>query len=283
MVKPFSLTYKDKILLHLLRFVGMEERYQVVRDVTQEAIATCIDIQRKHLPRTLKGMKDKGFLVERRAHVKGVKQIRRVYFLTWKGEVLANKLKDELYDLKLKYKKGKQTVNSTVSEIVNLLGISYSLLEILGAVDRNGVLDLERIKTKRKSRKTPSITSYEKKLHIYQQTLEKAWIDGKITLNERIILDHLRQELGIPLKDHDRLEAETVRKIPLIHQERLDVYRIALSVAMRNLEISKDEQLMLEALRENLKIQMIEHEELKKEILRDTNLIKDLSGSRKKK
>jgi hypothetical protein len=283
MAKPFTLTYQDKILLHLLRFVGMEERYQVVREVTQEDIATCVGIQRKHLPRTLKNMKGKGLLVERRAHVKGVKQIRRVYFLTWKGEVLANKLKEDLSSVKIVYKKGRQKVNSTVGEVVNLLGISYSLLEILEAIEDDGVLDLTEIKKQKKGKsKGTTISTYEKKISIYRETLEKAWIDGKITLNERIILDHLRQELGIPLKDHDRLEAETVSKIPLIHQERLDIYKIALAVSLRNLEISKEEQMMLEALRENMKISVIEHEELKKEILRDTKLIKDMSSGRKK-
>jgi len=282
MAKPFTLTYQDKILLHLLRFAGMEERYQVVREVTQEDISSCVGIHRKHLPRTLKYMKEKGLLVERRAHVKGVKQIRRVYFLTWKGEVLANKLKENLSSVKITYKKGKQRVNTTVGEVVDLLGISYNLLEILEATEDDGVLDLSEIKKKKGKTKSTTIGTYEKKINIYRKTLEKAWIDGKITLNERVILDHLRQELGIPLKDHDRLEAETVSKIPLIYQERLDIYKIALAVALRNLEISKEEQMMLEALRENLKISVMEHEELMKDILRDTTLIKDKSSRRKR-
>jgi len=111
--------------------------------------------------------------------------------------------------------------------------------------------------------------------------LEKAWIDGKITLNERIILDHLRHEFGIPLKDHDRLEAETIKHLPLISEERLDIYKTTLAVAMRNLEISEDEANMLESLRENLNITMLEHDELMKELLRDTKLIKDTPPSAK--
>jgi DNA-binding MarR family transcriptional regulator len=114
MAKSISLTYQDKIILHLLRYVGMEERYQVVKEVTQEEIAKCVLIQRKHLPRTLKCMMDKEFITEKQAHVKGVKQIRRVYFLTWKGEVLAKKLKDYLYQTRITYKKGRQTLKTSV-------------------------------------------------------------------------------------------------------------------------------------------------------------------------
>jgi hypothetical protein len=276
MAKSVSLTYQDKIMLHLLRYVGMEERYQVVKEVTQEEIAKCVLIQRKHLPRTLKGMMDKELITEKQAHVKGVKQIRRVYFLTWKGEVLAKKLKDDLYQTRITYKKGKQTLKSNVGEIVNILGLSHTLVEIIDAIDENGMLDLESLdKRKEEKRDSVDIATYEKKMEIYRQTLENAWSDGKITLNERIILDHLRKELGIPLKDSERLEAETVKKVPLISEERLNIYRTALGVALRNLEISEDEANILEALRADMNITMIEHDELMKDILKDTKLIKD--------
>lgn len=282
MTKTVTLTYQDKILLHLLRYVGMEERYQVVKEVTQEEIAKCVNIQRKHLPRTLKGMMDKELLIEKQAHVKGVKQIRRVYFLTWKGEVLANKLREDLYATKVTYKRGKQTLKSSVGEIVNLLGINHTLVEIIEAIDENGNLDLEGLdKRKEESCEPVDISSYEKKLEIYKESLENAWIDGKITINERIILDHLRKELGIPMKDSQAAEAEAIKKVPLIAEERMSIYKTALAVALRNLEISEDEANMLEALRENMHITMIEHEDLMKELLKDTKLIKDTPPSGK--
>jgi hypothetical protein len=284
MAKPVALTYQDKILLHLLRYAGMEERYQVVKEVTQEEIAKCVRIQRKHLPRTLKGMMDKELLTEKQAHVKGVKQIRRVYFLTWKGEVLANKLKEDLYSIKINYKKGKQTLKSSVGEVVNLLGISHSIVDIIDSIDDKGTLDLEALDGKRDDVcKSVDIGTYEQKLAIYKEALENAWIDGKITLNERIILDHLREELGIPLKDHNRLEAETITKVPLIAEERHYIYKTTLTVALRNLEISEDEANILESLRANLNITMFEHDELMKELLRDTKLIKDAGPSEKVK
>lgn len=284
MSKTVTLTYQDKILLHLLRYVGMEERYQVVKEVTQEQIAKCVMIQRKHLPRTLKGMADKELIIEKQAHVKGVKQIRRVYFLTWKGEVLANKLREDLYATKVTYKRGKQSLKSSVAEIVNLLGINHTLVEIIEAIDDNGNLDLEAMdKHKEESREPVDIATYEKKLEIYRESLENAWIDGKITINERIILDYLRKELGIPLKDSVSIEAEAIKKVPLIAEERMSIYRTALAVALRNLEISEDEANMLEALRENMRITMIEHDDLMKELLKDTKLIKDTPPSGKSK
>jgi len=284
MSKTVTLTYQDKILLHLLRYVGMEERYQVVKEVTQEEIAKCVMIQRKHLPRTLKGMVDKELIIEKQAHVKGVKQIRRVYFLTWKGEVLANKLREDLYATKVTYKRGKQALKSSVAEVVNLLGINHTLVEIIEAIDDNGNLDLEAMdRVKEESREPVDIATYEKKLDIYRESLENAWIDGKITINERIILDHLRKELGIPLKDSESIEAEAIKKVPLIAEERMSIYRTALAVALRNLEISEDEANMLEALRENMHITMIEHDDLMKELLKDTKLIKDTPPSGKSK
>jgi DNA-binding HxlR family transcriptional regulator len=286
MAKTVTLTYQDKILLHLLRYVGMEERYQVVKEVTQEEIAKCVMIQRKHLPRTLKGMADKELIIEKQAHVKGVKQIRRVYFLTWKGEVLANKLREDLYATKVTYKRGKQSLKSSVAEVVNLLGINHTLVEIIEAIDDNGNLDLEAMDThKEESREPVDIATYEKKLEIYRESLENAWIDGKITINERIILDYLRKELGIPLKDSVSIEAEAIKKVPLIAEERMNIYRTAMAVALRNLEISEDEANMLEALRENMRITMIEHDDLMKDLLKDTKLIKDTppSGKAEKK
>ena len=52
-------------------------------------------------------------------------------------------------------------------------------------------------------------------------------------------------------------------------------------VALRNLEISEDEANILESLRANLNITMFEHEELMKELLRDTKLIKDAGPTQK--
>jgi hypothetical protein len=279
MSKTIQLTYEDKILLYLLKFVGMEERYQVSKDVCQEAIAQTIDIQRKHLPRTLRKMIKKEEIVEKRAHVIGVKQIRRVYFLTWKGEVLAQKLKEELENTDIKFKRNGKEIATTLGEVENILGIRYSFLEIVCCVNNKGVLSLKNLIKERdkrtKRQEKPSKELIEKKLEIYRKALEKAWIDGQITLNERIILDNLRDELGIESHEHEKLERETISKIPLIHQERLDIYKFTLAVALRNLEISEDEKSMLEALREKLQITLLEHEEMKREILRDPELIEN--------
>jgi len=274
-----ALNYQERTLLHLLRFVGMEELYQVDSGVTQGAIADAIGIQRKHLPRALSKLVKEELILERRAHVSGVRQIRRVYFLTWKGHVKATAIRDMLRIRKVRLSQGAEVRDVTLQEAQDLVGIRYSLLEIYDSITPDGSLDLlamtrqhagnPTVRSDRRPHPAATLDEATHPLDIYRDALDAAWIDGRLTLNEHIILSHLRKSLGIPEEEHRRIEQETLARLPLIQEERLDVYRVTLVAALQGYRISADQQLIVETLRERLRISVEEHEALVEEIVRE--------------
>ncbi len=274
-----ALNYQERTLLHLLRFAGMEELYQVDPGVTQGEIAKAVGIQRKHLPRALSKLVKEDLIIERRAHVSGVRQIRRVYFLTWKGQVRATTIRDALRARKVSITQGSESHEVTIQEVQDMVGIRYSLLELYDSITADGAVDLLAMTSQhaghpadRASRRpSPAATQEEAKnpLDIYRVALDAAWLDGRLTLNEHIILNHLRRTLGVSEEDHQRIEAETLARMPLIQEERLDVYRVALAAALQDYRISTDQQLIIETLRERLRISVEEHEALVEEIVRE--------------
>ncbi len=64
-------------------------------ELSQEGISTATGIPRKHIPRNLKAMLDKGLLTESQANVKGAAQRRKVYLLTREGEELSRAIRQE--------------------------------------------------------------------------------------------------------------------------------------------------------------------------------------------
>ncbi len=80
-----SLTSKDRILLYLSDFNRMEDRYELPVELIQESIAFGTGVQRKHLSQYLDDLMKDDLIVERKAHIKGMKQRMNGYYLSASG------------------------------------------------------------------------------------------------------------------------------------------------------------------------------------------------------
>ena len=92
-----NLTGKEKVLLHLSE---AEHHLPATSRVmppglSQEGISKATGIPRKHIPRNLKTMLDRGLVTESQAHVKGAAQRRKVYLLTPEGLELAREVRQK--------------------------------------------------------------------------------------------------------------------------------------------------------------------------------------------
>lgn len=92
-----NLTGKEKVLLHLSEAQHrLPETSRVMPPgLSQEGISRATGIPRKHIPRNLKTMLDRGLITESQAHVKGAAQRRKVYLLTTVGLELARGVRQQ--------------------------------------------------------------------------------------------------------------------------------------------------------------------------------------------
>src|SRR5512136_1513280 len=91
-----SLTSKERILLYLSDFSDMADRYELPAELTQESIAFGTGIQRKHLSQYLKDLMKEDVVVERKAHIRGMKQRMNGYYLTSCGFSRAATLREKI-------------------------------------------------------------------------------------------------------------------------------------------------------------------------------------------
>ena len=77
-----ELTFQEKTLIHLLNFKKMDGSFELPPGVTQKGISESIGAQRKHMPRILKKLKEKGLITEERGRVSGSSQRMKVYLLS---------------------------------------------------------------------------------------------------------------------------------------------------------------------------------------------------------
>ena len=91
-----SLTVQERALLHLHRFRAFLDAFEVPSGLCQIGIAKGVGGRRSHISIALKGLRDKGLVKERMAHVHGDKRRKKVYELTEKGQAKARSLMEDL-------------------------------------------------------------------------------------------------------------------------------------------------------------------------------------------
>jgi ATP/maltotriose-dependent transcriptional regulator MalT len=102
------LTVKERVFLHLL----FQQRFALDSDspksVTQEGVAKAVDIGRNNVAKVLAEMGREGTVETFTRHVKGLPTVRKVYFLSAKGQAVAKAIKQE--------------VEATVVDVIDLQG-----------------------------------------------------------------------------------------------------------------------------------------------------------------
>ncbi|UCF08988.1 MAG: hypothetical protein JSW28_04695, partial [Thermoplasmata archaeon] len=176
-------TIEDRILLHLLDFVKLRDEIQVPPNITQQGISQGVHIKKKHVPRSLKAMKENGLLSERTAHVTGKSQRMKTYFLTMEGEEKARRLRHHIKGIVIKVKDGTRDIKEVeIKDLGTLLEGSLSLAEVVSYISPDGVFDVEKVRGE-KEEETQEMKRDD--IAVYKKALSQAWKDGRVSTDEK--------------------------------------------------------------------------------------------------
>ncbi|HDD60457.1 MAG: tetratricopeptide repeat protein [Thermoplasmata archaeon] len=118
-----------RLLLYLLPYRYSPEMFEAPREVGQDLISEGISIRKDNLPRVLKRLRDEGFIEERTMHMRGYARRRKAYFLTPKGQRVAEELYKEIASERVSYKDVEGRLRSlTLRELMEEEGLKKSQL-----------------------------------------------------------------------------------------------------------------------------------------------------------
>jgi len=249
---PLHFTVEERILLHLLDTGGARDAVEVAHGRTQQGISLAVGIERKHAPRSLRRMMDKGLVEEENRRVEGHRQRMKAYFLCGEGVTVARRLKRHVSGLTITLVEQGEKREMQLLEVPAELGEGFSMARVLSIVSPDGTLDLAILD------EVEAVADVDGtgKLEIYRRALAQAWKDGKITLDERDLLRTLRDSLGVTMEQHRELEDEIIQDVEHGEgDEALVAYRVALEQAKADGVITEDEQAILDKIREHFNIE----------------------------
>ena len=260
-----SLTSKDRILLYLSDFLHVEDRYELPADLTQQSIAYGTGVQRKHLSQYLDDLIEDGLIVERKAHIQGMRQRMNGYYLTANGFARASAMRARVGNVLVPLKIDGTTKMMKVNDIDDATSVHLTLCDIvrealLGKGLEMGVL--ETVETRKRS----ALEEKEQASDVYKRALQTAWRDGRVTATERFLVEELRKHLNITDEQHRVLEGEIIKRLAQDRMEFRRIYRTVLEVALADKQIAGPEESILDSLRRIMRISRSEHEELVKEV-----------------
>jgi len=245
---PLALSTEDRILLYFSDFRNLEERYVLPQAVTQKAIAFAAGIQRKHLSRYLDEMVRDGHLVETKAHIEGEKQRMLAYYLAPRGWERASTIKERLSKIRVPVVVAGVTKDMSLEEIDAATSVHLTFSDIVREAMTVDKLDLEYLEGIDDRRKR-AMDERVKRLEDYTRAVMTAWKDGRVTATERLLVELLRENLGISREEQDQIESEVIEQVL---ENRTGIYRAVAEEALENGPITEDERELLEALRKKL-------------------------------
>jgi tellurite resistance protein len=242
----------------------MEDRYVLPSELTQESIASSTGIQRKHLPQYLKDLIGDGLVVQRKAHMKGMKQRMNGYYLSQNGFARSSELRERIGNLVVPVSVKGKAVRMKICEIDDATSIHITLCDIVTEAIMKGSLDLGSLETI-ESRRLQALKKKDGATEAYRRALATAWRDGRVTATERFLVEELRSLLKISEKKHGTLEIEILKTLAEDHMEFLRIYGEVLEIALSDGQIDGPEVDILESLRRMLRISREEHDNLVRE------------------
>src|SRR5207245_9400981 len=209
---PLALTTEDRILLYFSDFRNMEERYVLPQALTQKAIEFAAGMQRKHRSRYLDEMVHDGFLTETKAHIEGEKQRMLAYYLAPRGWERAMGIKERLSKVRVPVKVAGVTKEMSLEEIARATYVHLPLSDIVREAMNVDELDLEYLEGIDDRRKR-AMDERVKRLEEYTRAVMTAWKDGRVSATERLLVEQLRENLGISREEQERLESEVLEEV----------------------------------------------------------------------
>lgn len=260
-----TVTSKERILLYLSEYMNMEERYELPQDLIQQSIAYGAGIQRKHLSQYLDTLLQENLIVERKAHIQGMKQRMNGYYLTPIGYSRAVELRKRIGEITVPVATDGRVQEMRVDDIDDATSSHVTLCDIVREAILNRGLSIDVLEGV-EARKRQALEEKEQDSDVYKRALLTAWRDGRVTATERFLVEELRKHLNVSDEQHRTLEGEIVRKLAQDHMEFRRIYRTVLEVALSDKMISGPEESILEGLRRVMRISRREHDELVKEV-----------------
>jgi len=245
---PLALSTEDRILLYFSDFRNLEERYVLPQATTQKAIAFAAGIQRKHLSRYLDEMVRDGYLTETKAHIEGEKQRMLAYYLAPRGWERAMSIRERLSKVKVPVTVAGVTRDMTLEEIDHATSVHLTLSDIVREAMTVDKLDLEYLEGIDDRRKR-AMDERVKRLEEYTRAVMTAWKDGRVTATERLLVEQLRENLGISKEEQERIESEVIEEVL---ENRAGIYAAVAEEALEDGPITEDERELLEVLRKKL-------------------------------
>ncbi len=245
---PLALGTEDRILLYLSDFRNTEERFVLPQALTQKGIAFAAGVQRKHLSRYLDEMVRDGLLVETKAHIEGEKQRMLAYYLAPRGWERAMGIKQRLSPVRVPIKIAGVTKEITLAEIDGATSVHLTFSDIVREAMNVDELDLESLEGIDDRRKR-AMDERVKRVEEYTRAVMTAWKDGRVTATERLLVEQLRDNLGISREEQERIESQVLEEVL---ENRTGIYRAVAIEALEGGPISDEERELLEALRKKL-------------------------------
>jgi len=134
-------TTADRLLLHLLEYVGREGEFEQPDDITQFGIADGIALGRSTVSKAIRRLQREGLVRAQRAHVPSGKLRRTVYLLTDKGVQTANRKRLEVEEEVIAFRDGSGAERRLkVGQVPKLLPDYATMLDVVTHVSE-GVFD----------------------------------------------------------------------------------------------------------------------------------------------
>jgi len=251
---PLALTTEARILLYLSDFRNMEERYVLPRTLTQKSIAYAAGVQRKHLSRYLDDMVKSGDLTETKGHIEGEKQRMLAYYLAPRGWERARGIKERLAVVRVPVKVAGDVRQMTLAEIDKATSVHLTFSDIVREAMEVDTLDLAHLEGIDERRRR-AMDERLKKLEAYARAIMTAWKDGRVSATERLLVEQLREHLGVSREEHERIETQVMEEVL---SNRQGIYRAVAEEALEDGPVRGDERELLEALRKKLGISVEE-------------------------
>ena len=237
-----TLTVEQRVLLHLWDTPLGDNPWEGRPELTQAGVSDAVGIARKHLPRTLKKLREKDRIHEETRHVAGAKQRCRVYALSPEGRKAASELVDEIHTRIVKADGDQTTVQALHNHTTGLLDVLRNLDStgtyrppIVGEITEPAPLD---------GRDLP----LEHRLAVYDNIVRTAWSDGVVTKDEQAMLDDMAMYLGLEPYDTEPIEKRVREESIDPEAENSSLYQQMLEVAWQDGEVDANEQAMLDSL-----------------------------------
>ena len=139
------ITVNQKILVHLVEYARFEDRPEAPREVTQQGISEVLGARRSHVSLALSTLRERGLVEERTVRVTDEVRRRKGYFLTSKGYETAKDLVRMFLARTVRVESSKGVKEVKVSDLPEVLGDKYYLVDVLCCINREGTLDVAQL------------------------------------------------------------------------------------------------------------------------------------------